>query len=189
MAYVEGEGLVCFDGNHRREALSRMEWGDEFSVFLDVLLNATPRDIFCCFDALNKSVQVPLVFVDDNNVREVVLGAVREFELLYKPFVSTSSRCHAPNFNRDAFVDALYDMYRSLEGKYSLPEIIAALHHLNREYGNGKFGPTRHNIKDKCDKHSFWLFRERRINTDHVLLILQQKTSSSVLMSGTGNKR
>lgn len=109
------EGLVCYDGNHRREAFNLLETPPQ--IILDVLCKATKKEIYQEFTNLNKSVQVPAMFVGDDGdnvevlkVRDQITKLVRKYETDYKSFASTSSRCHAPNFNRDMLMENIFEI-------------------------------------------------------------------------------
>ena len=193
VADLKEEGLVCYDGNHRRAAFMQVSLPVGFKVVLDVLCNATQRSTFECFENLNKCVQVPAIYVDDNDdnhrVKEDILSVVQRFEKEYKPFLSTSNRCNAPNFNRDHFVDELYDFWKDYHGTFSIAEIESGLRDLNSLYSNKKIDlhtdKMKSSVLKKCQKHQFWLFKERRLNTDHLKQVLQTKESNNrTLLAG-----
>jgi hypothetical protein len=168
VADLMDEGLVCYDGNHRREAFSLCVLTEDFSVVLDVLCHATQDKVFHAFDVVNKAVQVPAMFVeeDESHLKQDILEVVRRFEQTYKSFCSTSSRCHAPQFNRDAFMDSLYNIYKEFQGRYTVKEIEAGLVRLNELYSTGKIptGKVRPAIVKKCKEQGLWIFKERTIN-------------------------
>jgi len=59
LAELEGEGLVCYDGNHRRVVLEKLG-GDETCI-VDVMFGATTDDVYQAFVNINKGVERPLV--------------------------------------------------------------------------------------------------------------------------------
>ena len=193
VADLKEEGLVCYDGNHRRAAFMQVSLPTGFKVVLDVLCNATQRSTFECFENLNKCVQVPAIYVDDSDeshsVKEDILCVVQRFEKEYKPFLSTSNRPNAPNFNRDNFVDELYNFWKHHHGTFSVAEIELGLRDLNSLYTNKKIDPHTSKMKSsvlkKCQQYKFWLFKERHLNTDQLKQVLQSKESTNrTLLSG-----
>jgi len=186
LAEVENEGLVCYDGNHRRELFTRVLKQSEGSeCIVDVMFNASQHDVYTAFENINKSVQLPAIFLDDeeeeesgsknkdkDNLKNDILGMVRTFEVKYKPFLSTSSRCRAPQFNRDSFIDNVYDIIRRFDYTISVDEIYQCILQLNREYGKGNMGRPHSaytkRVIEKCSKYDFWIFLENSIPFEHV---------------------
>ena len=189
VADAGSDGLLCYDGNHRREAFNMYANGDRpLTVVVDILRSAAHRDIVACFRNVNKSISVPEVFLTDEveggsggvgqgAVKEALRALVREYETTYKPFLSASARCHAPHFNRDAFMDALFTIYTSQNGHYNVSEIQAALRVVNERYKDGMWGRPheefRAAVREKCQKHGMWLFAERGLSREHVLKALE----------------
>jgi len=120
LAEVKDEGLVCYDGNHRKEVFDKCNDEDVLCI-VDVMFGATQNDIYKAFNNINKSVQLPAIYIDecnnDNNVKAEIVELVKEYENKYKPLLSTSARCHAPNFNRDNFTDNIYNIYTSFTAR------------------------------------------------------------------------
>lgn len=174
LADVAGEGLVCYDGNHRREVFNQIESEDNTCI-IDVLFDASQADVYKAFNDINKAVQVPAIFLEEGTevekVKQEILDLVRSYESKYKAFVSTSARYHAPNFNRDAFTDNIYSLYKSFNGTKSVADIAALLEVLNQDYADGKrcrphsaYKPV---VIDKCKK-GLWLFIDRVIPFEHL---------------------
>ena len=115
LAEIKDEGIVCYDGNHRKEVFNKCN-DDGVMCVVDMMFDATHNDVYKAFNNINKSVQLPAIYIeeggDDNNVKAEIVKLVREYETKYKPFLSTSSRCHAPQFNRDTFTDNIYNLTR-----------------------------------------------------------------------------
>lgn len=102
-AEIPIEGLVCYDGNHRREAYRMVSpLLDKNQVIIDVLKN--PKEIYMCFNNINKSVplaQIDLLMDKDSmKIKDELNELVREYEKTYPHFVSSSARCNTPHFNR-----------------------------------------------------------------------------------------
>lgn len=174
------EGLVCYDGNHRREAFNLLDKPP--SVILDVLMHATKKDIYHEFTNINKSVQVPALYVgeDGNNfevlkIRDQISALVRTYETKYPSFTSTSNRCHAPNFNRDAFIENLFEIWKDMDGCIDIDELTSRLEKLNIAYAEGRMcrahSSYKPNVIQKCKQGGLWLFIDRKISSDHVKLM------------------
>lgn len=174
------EGLVCYDGNHRREAFNLMR--NPPTVILDVLCNASKKEIYNDFTNLNKSVQVPAMFVGDDGdnvevlkVRDQIVKLVRKYETKYKSFASTSARCHAPNFNRDMLMENILDIWKDMDGMVSIDEIEILLDKLNTMYAEGKLcrshATFRQHVLQKCTEGGLWLFIDRKVPSDHVKML------------------
>lgn len=177
LACLHDEGLVCYDGNHRRDVFNMcVASGDKVTCIIDVMFDATQNEVYKAFNNINKSVQVPAIYLDDSsensNIKNDILSLVRTYEIKYKSYVSTSSRCHAPHFNRDNFVDNLYEIYKIMNGTCTVQSIAVALEKLNVEYSRQNIcrphSSYKQNVLDKCKKQNLWLFLERNISAEHV---------------------
>lgn len=180
LAEIKGEGLVCYDGNHRREVLDKCH--DDQECVVDVMFDATQADVYKAFANVNKAVQVPAIYIEDqsgadNSIKNDILQAVKEFEKQYKMYLSTSPRCHAPHFNRDTFTDNLFAIYNAFKGQVSVDKLIEALKRLNIEYSKGRICRVHEGYKssviDKCKKGGLWLFLEKTIPVEHVERVLR----------------
>jgi hypothetical protein len=49
LAELNEEGLICYDGNHRREVFNLLQ--KDFLCIIDIIFNATQEDVFYAFDA------------------------------------------------------------------------------------------------------------------------------------------
>lgn len=179
LAELVDEGIVCYDGNHRRELLKMIN-DDEVECIIDVLFNASPHDVHEAFLSVNNAVDVPEIYMDDlSNIKEDVLGLVKKYETKYKMFLSKTARCRSPNFNRDVFTDNITKIYKFFNGTKTISEIEDLLHKLNKEYAKGKICKTHSkypsSVLDKCMKHGLWLFLEREVSCDHIEKILNKK--------------
>lgn len=179
LAELVGEGLVCYDGNHRREVLKRT--ADETSTcIVDVMFHATHDDVYDAFVNINKGVEVPEIYMEDgDNILQEVTALVKTYETRHKPFISVSSKCHAPNFNRDVFTENITKIYTFLRGQKTIQEIGELLERLNTEYGRGHMckahGTYKPAVVEKCKKHGLWLFLEREVSPEHVERLMHRK--------------
>src|SRR5210317_238422 len=179
IAELKDEGLVCYDGNHRREVLNRVQALDAVCI-VDVIFNATNDDVYQSFLNVNKAVDVPEIFLEESSdIKDEVLKLVKKYETKYKSFISKSSKCRSPNFNRDLFTDNVTKIYKYLDGTKSIQEIEELLEKLNREYANNKLCKQHSNYKqhiiEKCKNHNLWLFLEREIPCEHVERIVSKR--------------
>lgn len=182
LAESDREGLVCYDGNHRREVFNRcINKNVPIKIcIIDIIFNATNVDIYTAFENINKCVDVPTLYVDNNEESQVkvdIIELVKEYEIKYKPLLSASHRCHAPNFNRDTFVENIYDIYKSFDSRVTIATIKVLLEKLNLEYQNetSKLHKNQLNYKaqviEKCNRNNMWLFIDKKIPIEHVKII------------------
>ena len=179
LAELKDEGLICYDGNHRREYL-QMIGDDEVECVVDIIFNATNDDVIESFKAINKAVDVPEIYLEDSmNIKDDVLELVKKYETTFKPFVSRSSKCRTPNFNRDVFTENITKIYRFMNGSKTIKEIEELLNILNLEYSKNKICKShtkyKESVIDKCKKYNLWLFLEREIPSEHVEKIAHKK--------------
>jgi len=180
LAEVKDEGMVCYDGNHRKEVFNKC-LDEAVMCVVDVMFDATHNDVYKAFNNINKSVQLPAIYIeeanDDNDVKADIVKLVRQYETKYKPFLSTSPRCHAPHFNRDTLTDNIYNIFKSFSNAVGVEEIGKLLDKLNNEYSQGRLcrphSVYKQHIIEKCRKHNMWLFIEKTIPFEHVEKMLQ----------------
>jgi hypothetical protein len=172
-AVLPTEGLVCYDGNHRREAYRMLSPAmDKTLVILDVLKSHS--DIYDAFQCINKSVPVSLIDTmidhDSMKMKRDIEALVKEYETRFHGFVSTSTRCNTPRFNRDNLKDQFYRFLTDQEGT-TVADLRVALGVLNDAYKNGvRAGAEHSRLKDrvleKCEEEGLWLFAFRREISD-----------------------
>jgi hypothetical protein len=181
LAEINCEGLICYDGNHRREVFNKCLDQDILCV-IDVMFNAKQNDVYEAFANINKSVQLPAIYLVDQvqiefNIKDDILQLVKTYETNFKSYLSSSSRCHIPHFNRDSFVDNIYNIYKSLNGSATISDISKLLDKLNVEYSKGNLcrphSMYKPHIIEKCKKNNLWLFIERTIPFEHVYKLLK----------------
>jgi hypothetical protein len=185
LAELNDEGLICYDGNHRREVFTKYinNYDKDIFCIIDILFNSTQNDVYNAFNNINKAVQLPAIYLDNNEnilgVKNEIIDLVKSYEKKYKSFLSTSSRPQAPNFNRDNFVEILYELYKYFSGTLSINEIHKYLQELNNEYSHERFCKSHNTYKEtlinKCKKHNFWLFIDRILHIEHIKLLVENK--------------
>jgi hypothetical protein len=164
MAYIIGEGFVCYESNHRRCALiPEIQF-----VFVDVLWDVTQERVVEEFLAINQAVSVPSIYTEvdvDATVRNKIEEFVKGFCVRYKAFVSTSPNPHSPQFNRDNLKDNIYDLWKGL--KCNVDDVLCAIERLNKEYENSPVKSER--ILKKCKDGGLWLFwNEKKLYKNEV---------------------
>jgi hypothetical protein len=149
--------IVCYESNHRREALKEGMPSDMAHILVDVLWNATDEQVKQEFFRLNKAVSVPELYVTDEAVPlEVVRHAVDAFCNNYKSLRSPAAHPQRPNFNRDRVMDEFYRMMKELH--IGVDELMERLTRLNRAMSQrDKRRLTEKTVK-KCEASGLWLF-------------------------------
>jgi hypothetical protein len=182
LAVITDEGVVCYDGNHRKEVFNTCN-DEAVMCVVDIMFDASQNSVYKAFNNINKSVQLPAIYIeesnDENDVKAQIVKLVREYETKYKPFLSTSARCHAPHFNRDMLTDNIYSIYKSFCNAVSIEQIGKLLIRLNVEYAHGRMcrphSLYKQSLLDKCKKHNIWLFIEKTIPFEHVERLLNSR--------------
>lgn len=172
LAEIKGEGIVCYDGNHRKEVFNMCS-DESVMCIVDIMFDTNDDEVYKAFININKSVQLPAIYMDEINtdasIKTDILNLVRGYETRYKEFLSTSSMCHAPHFNRDTLTD---NIYKSFGGTISIEQIGKLLNRLNIEYSQGRICRShllyKEPLLNKCRKYNMWLFMEKTIPFEHV---------------------
>ena len=154
LAYIIGEGLVCFEGNHRRLALE----GLDIPVFADIVWDATHETVTHEFRRLNKSVTVPDLYVVETpaTLRVELEDAVTDFRKKFKIMESTSPRPNRPHYNRDN----LTNEFTRLQKELVIPvgELMTRIYALNEYYGENDKSKLSEKVRKKCEASGLWLF-------------------------------
>jgi hypothetical protein len=154
LAYIAGEGLVCFEGNHRRLALE----GLDIVVFVDILWDATNEIVTHEFRRLNKSVCVPDLYVieNDSTLRGDIEKVVAEFRRKYPTLESNSGRPQRPNYNRDKLTDDILRIHK--DSAIPISEIMTKLEILNESHKLKDRLKLSEKVIQKCESSGLWLF-------------------------------
>jgi len=154
LAYILGEGLACFEGNHRRLAVE----GLDIHVLVDIVWDATHEIVTHEFRRLNKSVCVPDLYITDNtaSLRVEIEDAVAEFRKKYADHESTSGKPQRPNYNRDNLTDNITRLQRELT--VPVCELMSRLRDLNDKYSLKDKSKLSAKIQAKCEDSGLWLF-------------------------------
>ena len=156
LAFVDDK-LVCYESNHRREALRGLT--DMAHILVDVMWDATNETVKQEFFRLNKSVSVPELFVTpdagDSLIKDV-RNAVDDFCKNYPSMRSSTGRPQRPNFNRDMLTDEFYRVMR--ENGIGVNELGNRLMRLNREMSQRDRKRLSEKVITKCEASGLWLF-------------------------------
>lgn len=200
LASLSGQ-LVCYDGNHRRLALSRL--GKSYKILLTVIWAANDDAIIDEYESLNKSVSVPLVFLPDppavdaatsdaglekKGERELgpkqgshkwlIAEFCKDLSLDYPKLSSSARACHTPHFNRDVLADDLLYLYEDYP-ELSMQQIIDVIWKMNAAYSRGRYGFKKEqlsaSVQVKCTSSGLWLFcKKRTIDRRYFDLVKEQ---------------
>ena len=155
LACIDNE-LVCYESNHRREALKGIE--GVYNIFVDVLWNAKDEDVKEEFLRLNKAVSVPELYISDEPI--VGIGELKQFVdtfcANYKKLQVSTNRPQRPNFNRDMLTEEFYRILK--EQKWNLDELATRLTNLNREMSLREKSRLSPKVIQKCQETGLWLF-------------------------------
>jgi hypothetical protein len=156
LAFVNNQ-LVCYESNHRREALKGLT--DMAHILVDVMWDATDESVKQEFFRLNKSVSVPELFVAPDAgqtlIRDVQSAAERFCEN-YPSLRSAAKHPQRPNFNRDALTSEFYRIMR--ENDIGVEELGNRLMRLNREMSQRDKRKLSEKVIAKCEATGLWLF-------------------------------
>src|SRR5947208_10204360 len=92
--------LCCYDGNHRRLAVTLTMK----PVFLSIIWDATNEIVIEKFNVINQSISVPMIYMDhkyDVNTKLIITNYTKDLHEKYPTHSSASRLCKHPNFNRD----------------------------------------------------------------------------------------
>lgn len=155
LACVDNE-LVCYESNHRREALKGIE--GLHNILVDMMWDATDEQVKAEFFRLNKAISVPELFVTEQHEIRVdeLLQAVDGFCKNYAALKSNSRHPQRPNFNRDNFLDDLHHLTKDLN--IGVQEAMVRLRRLNTVLGARDKTKLSKTVVDKCEKSGLWLF-------------------------------
>lgn len=175
LAELPNEGLVCYDGNHRREVFRKLNYQN--TVLINVILDATPNQVLDCFRNINKAVQVPSIYFEDDvklnyEIKSEIKEMVKRYIDQYKPFAKSGNKFNSPNFNRDHFEENIYQVYQ--ETLIPIQQIQQLLEELNKSYAQGVLIDHKlykERVITKCKKYNFWIFINKNISIDHIKLL------------------
>ena len=150
--------LVCYESNHRREALKEGMPDDMAHILVDVLWDATDDMVKTEFFRLNRAVSVPELYMG-NYVGEpatVVMAAVDAFCARYPGLKSTSNNPQRPGYNRDKFTQEVVRVADEL--RIPIADVMERLERLNVDMSKRPPKGLTQKMVEKCNKNKLWLF-------------------------------
>jgi hypothetical protein len=155
LACVDNE-LVCYESNHRREALKGVD--GLHNILVDMMWDVTDDQVKSEFFRLNKAISVPELFVtEQTDVRvEDLLQCVDGFCKNYAALKSNSRNPQRPNFNRDNFMQDLYQIV--LDSGLGLEESMRRILQFNHDLRGRDTSKLSKTVIDKCERTGMWLF-------------------------------
>lgn len=149
--------LVCYESNHRREALKGLE--NIAMILVDILWNATHEMVKEEFFRLNKCIPVPELYLEEEtqlNPYEGLKESVDSFCDNYKKLKSSSNHPQRPNFNRDMILDEFYRVMK--ENSINIDQLSNRLMKLNQDMAKRDKSKLTDRVIKKCEEANLWLF-------------------------------
>jgi hypothetical protein len=152
--------LLIYDGWTRlSSALSITNFNPK--ILLVINYSKNEKDIRFHFNNLNKSVPIPLLYIDDIDLvekRKLLEDVTTEFCRSHKSFVSTARKPRKGNFCRDTFFDILSKIIDSDDLIKKKPEYyIEKLNQLNKKLIL-EFASVKNSLPKKVTEKSLYIF-------------------------------
>lgn len=171
--------FVCYDGNHRRIALTKTI--RSYSILVSIIWAATEDAIIDEYESLNKAISVPLIYMDVKQEQQsasnkLIANYCRSLAEDYPSFCKAAKACHPPHFNRDVLADDIMELCTEYSELLTTKQVLAIVNKMNSSYASGKhqfssrtLNPT---VKTKCEISGLWLFcRGRKIDRPYFELV------------------
>lgn len=157
VASVDGD-LVCYESNHRREALKGLKGKGIHNILVDILWDATDEDVKVEFRRLNDAASVSDLYVEPTPTITVeeLRPVVDKFCSDHKAHLKPSTRPQRPDFSRDMIERQFYDTCKELQIKPS--ELIERIERLNARMAESDKSKLSAKVIEKCTKTGFWVF-------------------------------
>lgn len=136
LAYIEGEGLVCYDGGHRLMALEK-----GLEVTIEILWDVTDEITKKYFDMINENEKVTELHKEEKLIpaKDMIEGFMKLFFNTFKGIKSVAPNPARPWLNQTKLETRLTELYTSFvleEEKCSLQDLFDSIMFLNRAYKN-----------------------------------------------------
>lgn len=175
LAVLKDEGIVCYDGNHRRTALDKVLDMD-IECAVDIMFDCQQSDIELMFRLINENIEVPEscfepIDKEKQIIEQQIKDLVARYVGKYRSLVSNSTKCYSPSFHPELLESDIRKIYNDYNKELSIINIGIILDKMNEAYGKRKY--IQHTGKSdaqigKCRKAGLWLFlMDRRINREH----------------------
>ena len=170
--YINNNGkehLICFDGNHRREALILLYKTKDINIKVCCYIYKCQSDnidneIIKKFNIINQMTPIPDIYLDilnnlnDNNSynfikkKDIIENVFNTYKQKYKSFYSINSKCRRPNFNETTFKDLCNNLVFNSQNE--LEKELESLNCSKKNFDN----KISKNIIFKCKTQDFYLF-------------------------------
>jgi hypothetical protein len=118
LAWINGVGkLMCFDGNHRREALIRLYHLKNFTCWidLDILMNVDDKEVVKAFRRINLGVSVADIYIETNEtdipLEQTIVYRTEEFintfRKKWKYVIVDKNKTRAPYCTKNNFIEII----------------------------------------------------------------------------------
>ena len=164
VAYIDNN-FVCYDGNHRLEALKLLK--TKKLVLVNVMVVKNNDEIKRRFVELNKSNPVPEIYtinssLSSEKMKKMIEDVVDNICKTYSKFRSPSTNPRRPNFNKNIITDLLYRRYKDEDHTtLNASKIFSAILNLNLDYSQNKhINHAKYSVGmlKKCKKGGCYLF-------------------------------
>ena len=157
------EGLVCYDGNHRREALNLID--KDYDVLINLIDQPSGEYLEKKFQDLNKCVPVLDFYLEnDKSLKDLekMNKITSHFSQLWKEHSKGSSKPRKPNFNQSTLQEKILEILKkdNLEfEKINYDVIVQSVqkYNLEKKANIGKLNINQ-DIKNKSIKNNCFLF-------------------------------
>ena len=174
LAVLEDEGIVCYDGNHRRESIQYIPENLNINVLVDVVEHPTYHYLCHKFKSLNQC--VPVCELDSNPdeyseaFKLIIYSLVDRISYKWQDHKVSSPNPKRPNFNRDKLTGILTTfLTENMIYPESVDDLFSKLLMYNE---NIKKNITTYKVSskilDKCHKNNCYLFLDKNLQQlDH----------------------
>jgi len=162
LAILKDEGIICYDGNHRRNSFKYLN--GNYKCIVDVIEYPSFNELKQLFMNLNKCVPISELYHNPDayslEQKNIINNIANKISLKWKNHKSNSPRPRKPNFNREVFVNELTKIL--VENALSITEhrLYEALLKLNEFYKNKYIHSSSisSKMREKCIANECYLF-------------------------------
>ena len=159
------EGIVCYDGNHRRESIQYIE--EDYDVLVDVIEYPSELYIREKFKSINQC--VPISVLDENpeeftqKFKYMIYSVVETLSKRWPEHKVNSPNPRRPNFNRDKLINTITDIVsdNTLNENSLLDAIEKYNEFIKKNIGTYK---VTTNILEKCNRNNCYIFLDKNLN-------------------------
>jgi hypothetical protein len=168
--YLYDNTLICYDGNHRLQALKELYVKNDIDMNVCCYINLPQTDnidveIRDRFNMLNTNTPIPDIYLDIvnnldnvnhnklialNNKKAIIERVFKKYCHVYTNFYKTSNKPRKPNFNDT--------MFKDLCNGFHFETRVDLIEHLERINDENRNKLMSVNIRKKCDAHEFYIF-------------------------------